>query len=55
MTVDDLLINLRNALKAEAAQTKGKDVTKALVYNLGLVIKDGEIISYAIDRVDETQ
>lgn len=52
MKTDELVRNLTNALNAEAAQTQGKDITKLLTYNINLVIKEGQIVGYSIDRTE---
>ena len=53
MKIDQLVNTLRNALNAEAKMTTGKDITKALAYNISIVIKDGEIVGYSIDKTED--
>lgn len=53
--IDQLVESLGNAIRYEAARTKGIDATMLLEYKIGLVIMNGDITGYTMERVDVSE
>ena len=53
--IDQLIKSLDGAIRYEATRTEGIDATILLAYEIGLVIRDGDIIGYTIDKTEDSE
>jgi hypothetical protein len=50
MNFEQFVENFSNALKYEVSRTAGTEVTQLLEYKIGLVVMNGQITGYTMDK-----
>ena len=50
MDFEQFVTNFSNALKFEIDRTEGLDLTQLLEYKIGLVVMNGQVTGYTIDK-----
>lgn len=53
--IDQLINSLSNAIRYEASRTEGKETTILIGYKVSLVIVNGDITAYSIDKTEDSE
>lgn len=53
--IDQMIESLGNAFRYEAQRTEGIEATILIEYKIGLVIMNGDIVGYTINKTEDSE